>query len=117
MPRSIPASIFEPATAPRPTFAETIRSLFSGGGAELSPASQIERYQKAKLASTAISSCTLAAWLFLMLTVAAANGGLLEIAAITLIPFLAHVASMCLTAYSVPRESSDDGAAQTSRPI
>lgn len=49
-----------------------------------------------KLASRLISACGFIAWIFLMLSMAT-SGNLLQLGAITMIPFLAHVISLYLS--------------------
>jgi len=61
--------------------------------------------QSTKLACLVISSGAFIAWLALMVTIVAENGSALEIAAITLLPLLAHIASVTLTASAAAEEA------------
>jgi hypothetical protein len=66
---------------------------------ELSPdATGNGRFHGTKLATLVISASTFVVWIVLMMTVVADSGNLPLVALITAIPFVAHVASMCLAA-------------------
>jgi len=71
-------------------------------------------FRGAKFATVIISSSAFVAWFLLMLTVVAVDGSLFEIAVISMIPFLAHVASVCLTAFSAPHDFGEVDASPVS---
>ena len=92
--RRITAAAFKPASVLPHSSEDTILSFF-----EPSPAkAERNRFQGAKFVTLSISICTFVVWVGLMLTVAAGSGTLFQIVLITMIPFIAHVVSMSLTA-------------------
>ncbi len=72
------------------------------------------RYQGGRLGAFLISAGVFVVWFYLMLTVAAANGSVFQIAMITAIPFLAHVASVCLIAYGTSHQAGEGHERQAS---
>ena|SRR5579863_9059857 len=65
----------------------------------------VRRRQETKLASRIISVAALGIWLGLMVAMVLGKGDLLTIALATLIPFLAHVANVSLTARAETRDA------------
>jgi hypothetical protein len=72
---------------------------------EFAAATAIKPRQTAALAASALTAGAFATWFVLMIAVAVEGGSALQIAAITMIPFLAHVASLLLKSSRTPHQA------------
>ena len=104
-PRAVPyvpsrISAFEPTIVGARSSGGTIHSLAPEGVGASSGHIVRPKLVSARHAPLVVSACALIVWLVLMLTVAARGGSLVQIALITMIPFLAHVVSVYLTVRS-----------------
>ena len=102
-PRSVPyvpprvLDLESAAVRPRPAKGNMHSAFVNGRDASFGLDGE-PKHAPARHAPLIVSICALVAWLILMLTVVAKGGDLIQIAAITMIPLLAHVVSLHLAA-------------------
>ena len=93
--RVVVRDIVAPVPANKPKVSPEGASPFTFDFSEPSPIQDAPDRPKFKLAARLVSAGAFMAWIFLMLSMAG-TGDLLQLGAITLIPFLAHVISLYL---------------------